>query len=73
MARRPNSIPSYCLHKASGKAVVRLDGVDHYLGPHGSPESINEPRHRQRFVMAGILIEFSSPPAVQEICNLSFG
>jgi len=27
------------LHRASGQAVVRLDGVDHYLGPHGSPSS----------------------------------
>src|SRR5262245_51462507 len=32
-------VPSYCHHKASGRAVVRLDGRDHYLGPYGSPES----------------------------------
>ncbi len=31
--------PSYCLHKATGQAVVRIDGKDHYLGKHGSPES----------------------------------
>src|SRR6516165_329993 len=31
--------PSYCLHKASGQAVVRIDGKDHYLGRYGSPES----------------------------------
>ena len=31
--------PAYCLHKASGQAVVRIDGQDHYLGKHGSPES----------------------------------
>ena len=26
MSRRARKVPSYCLHKASGKAVVRLDG-----------------------------------------------
>ena len=39
MSRRARKVPSYCLHKASGKAVVRLDGRDVYLGKHGSPES----------------------------------
>lgn len=32
-------IPSYRLHKASGQAVVTLNGVDHYLGKHGTLES----------------------------------
>jgi integrase len=32
-------VPAYCHYKASGRAVVRLDGRDHYLGPYGSPES----------------------------------
>jgi integrase len=31
--------PTYCHHKASGQAVVRLDGNDIYLGKHGSAES----------------------------------
>jgi integrase len=31
--------PRYCLHKATGRAVVYLDGKAHYLGPHGSAES----------------------------------
>ena len=31
--------PSYCHHKATGQAVVRIDGIDHYLGKHGTPES----------------------------------
>jgi hypothetical protein len=40
MPRKRNlSPPSYCLHKASGRAVIRIDGRDRYLGPHGSPES----------------------------------
>ncbi len=31
--------PSYLLHKPTGQARVRIDGVDHYLGEYGSPES----------------------------------
>jgi len=38
MPRKPG-IPKYCLHKASGRAVVRIDGFDHYLGVYGSEES----------------------------------
>jgi integrase len=32
-------VPSYRLHKPSGRAVVTLSGRDHYLGPHGSTDS----------------------------------
>lgn len=39
MSRTKKKIPSYCRHKASGRAVVRIDGDDHYLGPYDSPES----------------------------------
>jgi integrase len=31
--------PSYCHHKASGQARVRIDGRDHYLGAYGTPQS----------------------------------
>ena len=37
--RRVTKVPGYLLHKKSGQARVRLNGVDHYLGPHGSDES----------------------------------
>src|SRR5688572_17260582 len=38
MPRPKGSIkaPSLTKHKASGKAVVRIDGVDHYCGAFGS-------------------------------------
>jgi hypothetical protein len=36
---RKVAFPAYGLHRASGQAVVRIDGRDKYLGPHGSPES----------------------------------
>lgn len=41
MARR-KKIPEPTRHKASGQAVVRLNGRDHYLGPYGSQTSVNE-------------------------------
>ena len=31
--------PAYRLHKPTGRAVVRLNGHDHYLGKHNTPES----------------------------------
>lgn len=39
MSIRPRRIPSYRLHKPTGQAVVRIEGHDHYLGKHGTPES----------------------------------
>jgi integrase len=40
--------PSYCLHKGTGQAVVRIDGRDHYLGAFGTKES----RHRYNQLIA---------------------
>ena len=34
-----SQVPKYCLHRASGRAVVRLNGRDHYLGKFDSAES----------------------------------
>jgi integrase len=39
MASAKSTIPSYRLHKATGQAVVTIDGKDRYLGKHGTPES----------------------------------
>lgn len=36
--RRVTKVPGYLLHKKSWQARVRLNGVDHYLGPYGSNE-----------------------------------
>jgi len=36
---RRSRTPSYRLHRPSGRAVVTLNGKDHYLGKHGTPES----------------------------------
>jgi integrase len=34
-----SSVPKYSRHKASGQAVVTIQGRDHYLGPYRSPAS----------------------------------
>lgn len=39
MPRRSGRVPSYCLHKASGQAVVRINSRDYYLGSYGSDRS----------------------------------
>jgi len=41
MSRITRKPPSYRRHKATGYAVVTIAGRDHYLGAHGSPESID--------------------------------
>lgn len=42
MPRLTRRLPSYRLHRASGQAVVTLNGRDVYLGVHGTPESRDE-------------------------------
>lgn len=42
MPRLTNSLPKYRQHRASGQAVVTLDGKDHYLEPYGSKASYRE-------------------------------
>jgi hypothetical protein len=37
-----NHVPKYRKHRRSGQAIVTLNGVDHYLGPHGSAASRRE-------------------------------
>src|SRR5262245_9424059 len=35
----PGALPKYRKHKATGNAIVTLNGRDHYLGPHGTKAS----------------------------------
>ena len=37
--RQSTKIPSYRLHKPSGRGVVTLNGRDIWLGKHGTPDS----------------------------------
>lgn len=39
MPTKPKRKPSYTLHKPIGRARVRIDAKDHYLGEYGSQES----------------------------------
>jgi integrase len=39
MSSKIAAVPSYRRHRASGQAVVTLNGVDHYLGPWNTPQS----------------------------------
>ena len=42
MPKLTRQVPSYRRHRRSGLAVVTLNGRDHYLGLHGSPQSQDE-------------------------------
>ncbi|MCA9231188.1 MAG: hypothetical protein KDA57_11075 [Planctomycetales bacterium] len=42
MPRLSNSVPKYRKHRASGQAVLTLNGRDYYLGPHGTKASRRE-------------------------------
>jgi integrase len=39
MPRLTKALPKYRKHRASGQAIVTLNGVDFYLGPHGTKAS----------------------------------
>ena len=67
MPRKPNSVPAYCLHRHSGKAIVRIAGRDHYLGPYGSPESRAEyDRVISEWLAGGRQVPSSATPAESE-------
>ena len=61
MPRKSHKVPSYCRHKASERAVVRINGRDCYLGEYGTPESYQEYERRigewraQQFEVQGVL------------------
>ena len=55
MVGRPRKIPSYGRHKASGQAVVCINGRDVYLGKYGTPESYRN-RGRCHLVQANASI-----------------
>jgi hypothetical protein len=59
MPRRTRT-PSYRLHKPTGQAVVTLNGRDHYLGRHGTPQSKQE---YDRLVGEWLACGRQSPPS----------
>lgn len=63
MPKLTRKLPSYRLHKVSGHAIVTLGGRDHYLGPHGSPESLD--------AYKGLISEWTAAVPVAAAANLS--
>ncbi len=56
MSKKSDHVPKYCLHKRSGRAYVRIQGRQVYLGPFGSAES----RKAYRRILAEI--DVPAPP-----------
>lgn len=56
---KPNSVPSYRLHKATGQAVVVLRGRSFYLGKFGSAQSKAEYR---RVISEYLTLGGEAPP-----------
>ncbi|HSI34583.1 MAG: tyrosine-type recombinase/integrase [Phycisphaerae bacterium] len=64
MPRLTRSLPKYRHHKASGQAVVTLDGRDHYLGAHESETSrLEYDRHIAEWLAAGRRTPSATPEA----------
>lgn len=64
-----NRIPTYRLHKPSGRAVVTISGKDHYLGPYGTAESRQKYGEIIARHAAGLEVEIAEKP----LATLSVG
>ena len=70
--------PSYRLHKPSGLAVVTIDGLDRYLGRHGTKASRSEYRrlieawHEDRRRLATVSAELTPYPMTVEELILAY-
>ena len=60
-------IPKYRLHKATGQAVVTLDGRDNYLGKHGTAVS----RAEYERLIAEWLLRRGTSPAQRSAADLT--
>lgn len=61
MPRWSHHVPSYRLHRATGQAIVTIDGQDHYLGKYDSAES----RQRYDELVGAWLLKRPAGPAGQ--------
>jgi integrase len=59
----PKKPPSYLVHAPSGRARVRIDGKDMYLGPYGSDESYRE--------YARVVAEWHASRSVSQVDHLT--
>src|SRR5687767_15041069 len=72
MGRPKNAQPSYLEHKPSGQARVRINGVDHYLGPYRSPESLQKYNQLMVDLAAGRPINGTAKPATGRLTVSKF-
>ncbi|HEX6962483.1 MAG TPA: hypothetical protein VF175_11485 [Lacipirellula sp.] len=62
MSRLIHSLPKYQKHRASGQAVVAINGRDYYLGPHGSKASkVEYDRLITEYLVSGRSSQFGVP------------
>ncbi len=87
MPRQVKAYPKYRKYRASGQAIVSLNGQDHYLGPHGARAShlaydrlileylssdTQAPQPAEpRLSMVGLLVAYWSPARESSDCMSS--
>jgi integrase len=71
MPRLSQAVPKYRKHRASGQAVVTINGKDHYLGPHGTKASkLEYDRLITEWLLSGRSTSFGAPQHVASITEL---
>jgi hypothetical protein len=70
-SRRVRKPPSYRLHKSSGRARVRLNGDEVYLGVFGSEDSKKKYAKLIAEYSAGAIFDQGSPPIVNSDVSIS--
>ena len=67
-----HSVPKYRKHRASGQAVVTINGHDHYLGPHGTKASrVEYDRLITEWLASGRSASYGTPAAVVTVVELA--
>jgi integrase len=68
---RPRSVPKYRKHRASGQAIVEINGKTYYLGPHNTQASHREfDRIVGEYLATGRASTFGSRPAERTIADV---
>jgi hypothetical protein len=71
MPRLVHAVPKYQKHRASGQAVVPINGRDYYLGPHGARASkIEYERLITEYLSSGRTASFGAPQEAITIVEL---
>ncbi len=74
MPRLTESVPKYRKHRATGQAVVTINGRDHYLGPHGTKASkVEYDRRITEWLASGRSSTYGVPEHVVSVVELIVG